>query len=207
MNLETRKALTESVKQQILADLQLRNAQISGDDRYRDNLFYAGRSYSRKSTRQAYHDLVEAIWQDILVGVGSVEGFIERKIGRGLPLSSGKGENLDQGFSPEEREKIKKDILNELQATISDRSKRDNSLLVESIKKEVLAELEAQGEAWVKGREPSANSFKQQRKKNKEAGNSNRGQVSRAEAERIKMDILNDLRLSQDSGFYSNYKD
>ena len=175
MNLETRKALTESVKQQILADLQLRNAQISGDDRYRDNLFYAGRSYSRKSTRQAYHDLVEAIWQDILVGVGSVEGFIERKIGRGLPLSSGKGENLDQGFSPEEREKIKKDILNELQATADESSRIIPPGRV--YKKEVLAELEAQ--SLGKGEKPSANSFKQQRKKNKEAGNSNRGQFQR----------------------------
>ncbi|MEG3070766.1 MAG: hypothetical protein HQP61_05980 [Peptococcaceae bacterium] len=204
MNPETRKALTESVKQQILADLQLRNTQISEDDRHGDNLLNTGRSYSRKSTRQAYHDLVEAIWQDILVGVGSVEGFVERKIGRGLPLTSGKGESPDRGFSPEEREKIKKDILNELQATILDKSKRDNSLLAASIKKEVLAELEAQGEAWEKGREPSGNSFRQQRK---EMDNRNREQFSRAEAERIKRDILKDLRLSPDNGYYSNCKD
>ncbi len=201
MNPETRKSLTESIKQEILDDLRFQ----CGARTYGDN---GNRPYGLKSTRQAYHDLAEAIWQDVLSGIGSIEGFIERKIGRRDPSRLDAGAGPDRRLNPAERERIKKDVLNELQFAIPGKSGPDYynaaheyRALAESIKQEILADMEAQREAREEAVEKESRGREQQREGTYGGSYGKSQSLTRAEMERIKRDVLHDLQMQPESNF------
>ncbi|OPZ73594.1 MAG: hypothetical protein BWY80_00912 [Firmicutes bacterium ADurb.Bin456] len=200
MNPETRKALTESVKREVLADLQFQGGAYAPEDSWND-LPRGDRPYSLKSTRQAYLDLTEAIWQDVLNGIGTIEEFIEKKIGRRGFSRFRAGGGYDQWPGPEERKKIKRDVLNELRFAIPDKPGRDNHshvrgqrALVESIKQEILAAMEAQQEAREESLEKEEQNREQQYGGAHGDSRANSQSLSRAEVERIKRDVLSELR-------------